>query len=824
MERVAGRSIGGLRANPSGLTHAHTTFVGRSAAIEKVAGLLAHHRLVTVTGPGGVGKTRLAAEVLRRVDGRFADGVWVVELAAVQDPALVPAAVATVLDLRPAAGMPFADALVARLSRQQVLLVLDNCEHVIDSIVQLCADVLLAADDTRILITSREPLGLPEEARYRLAPLVLPDPDDPGQAAQSEAVALFVERARLLDPDFSLDTDSSAAAARLVRGLDGMPLAIELAAARVEALGLAQLVERLDDRFRLLVNNNRVGASRQKSLEAAVDWSYQLLSASEQRVFCFLSVFPGPFTLDAAEAVAGTDAAMAVLRLVDCSLLVPPRTGLDGRSRYSMLETLRGFGAGRLRQLGDGEQAAEALAAYATQVAETAAAQMAVRDQEQPAALWLDAEDAAVHQGLEWILDRDPLAGLRLAVALAPWWMARGRWAEGYELLQRAVTQTDSSVANWYSAHCWLGELSRVGSDFSLQLGHFSTVVDALKERPPSPDLVDGLTGRCAALRNMGQLPEAAEDARMALELARQIRYAAGEADALQQLSLISMYADEPEDAVKWATQAQRVPSDQIPDWRVRKVKGMLPWALVAGGRLDGPTAGQLEAQCAQVLAVARSAGDLGDQADTHYLLAMLAMKTGRLAMAGASLRAAAALATQVGFTLRLIDILDDAGYLCAATGRPAEAITLWSAMAVQNEAIEMADTLEGEHRRESPLREAERCLGENQVRAARDRGAAMTLAAAVEFAVLMTEQVEENVPAPTPAPASAAPPRSGLLSARERELVALVAQGRTDAEIAEKLFISIRTVRTHLDRIRGKSGYRRRADLTRLALQEGII
>jgi predicted ATPase/DNA-binding CsgD family transcriptional regulator len=825
VEKVAGRPISGLRANPSGLTHARTTFVGRSAAIERVAGLLAHHRLVTVTGPGGVGKTRLAAEVLRRVDGRFADGVWVVELAAVQDPALVPAAVATVLDLRPAAGMPLANALVARLSRQQVLLVLDNCEHVIDSIVQLCADVLLAADDTRILITSREPLGLPEEARYRLAPLVLPDPDNPGQAAQSEAVALFVERARLLDPDFSLDSDSGAAVARLVRGLDGMPLAIELAAARVEALGLAQLVERLDDRFRLLVSNNRVAASRQKSLEAAVDWSYQLLSVSEQRVFRFLPVFPGPFTLDAAEAVAGTDAAMPVLRLVDCSLLVPPRTGLDGRSRYSMLETLRGFGAGRLRQLGEGKQAAEALAAYATKVAETATTQIAVRDLEQPAALWLDAEDAAVHQGLAWTLDRDPPAGLRLAVALAPWWLVRGRCAEGYALLQRAVAKTDSSAANWYSAHRWLGELSRVSqSHYSLNLGHFSTVVDGLKERPPSPDLVDGLAGRCAALRNMGRLPEAAEDARTALELARQIRYAAGEADSLLQLSYISMYADEPEDAVKWATQAQRVPSDQIPDWRVRKVQGVLPWALVVGGRLDRLTTGQLEAQCAQVLALARSAGDLGDQADTHYLLAMLAMKTGRLAMAGASLRAAAALATQADFTVRLIDILDDTGHLCVATGRPADAITLWSAMAAQTEAIGLADTQEGEHRRESPLREAERGLGENQVRAARDRGAAMALAAAVEFAVMMTEQVEENVPAPIPAPAPAAQPGSGLLSARERELVALVAQGRTDAEIAEKLFISIRTVRTHLDRIRGKSGYRRRADLTRLALQEGII
>lgn len=811
---------------PPGLTHALTSFVGRSAAIEKVAELLARHRLVTVTGPGGVGKTRLAAEVLRQVDGRFADGVWAVELAAVQDPALVPAAVATALDVRPDAGVPLIDALVARLSRQQVLLVLDNCEHVLDSVAQFCAVTLPAADDIRILITSREPLGLPEEARYRLGPLALADPGSPGQVAQSEAVTLFVERARLLDPDFALDAGSGPAVARLVHGLDGMPLAIELAAARVEALGLAQLVQRLDDRFRLLVNASRIATARQRSLEATVDWSYQLLGPTEQRAFRFLSVFPGPFTLDAAEAVAGTEAGVAVLRLVDCSLLVPPRTGPDGRSRYSMLETLRSFGAGRLRQRDEDEQAAAALAVYAMTVAERAAAQIALSGQEQPAALWLDAEDAAVHQGLTWTLEHDPPEGLRLAVSLAPWWVVRGRWAEGYEFLQRAVAQTDPTAACWYSAHCWLGELSRWASDYSLILRHFSTVADALRERPPSPDLVEGLAGRCSVLRNMGRLAEAADDADTALQLAQQIRYVAGEAYALRQLSLIAMYANQPEDAVKWAEQAQRVPFDQIPDWRARRIREVLPNALVHTGQLEKLDTGQmadLEAQSEHLLGLASSAGDLGQQADAHYSLATLAIRTGRLAAAGASLRAAAALATRIGFTLRLIDILDETGYLCAATGRFGQAVTLWSAMAVQNEIADLADTPQAEHRRAAPLREAQGELGEGAARMARDRGAAMTLAAAAEFAVMMTEQVNENLPAPPPNRAVAAP-GSALLSTRERELVALVGQGRTDAEIAERLFISIRTVRTHLDRIRDKSGCRRRADLTRLALQEGII
>ena len=200
-------------------------------------------------------------------------------------------------------------------------------------------------------------------------------------------------------------------------------------------------------------------AARQRSLEATVEWSYQLLSEPEQQVFRRLAVFPGPFTLDAAEAIAGTGAGQTVLRLVDCSLLVPPVTGPDGRSRYLMLQTLRGYGLSQLREAGEEHDAAAALAVHALEVAEQAATEMAVRSGEQPAALWLDAEDAVVHQGLAWALEHDPPAALRLATALAPWWMVRGRWIHGTGLLQRAVEQTGPDQSGWYSAHMWLGKL-----------------------------------------------------------------------------------------------------------------------------------------------------------------------------------------------------------------------------------------------------------------------------------------------------------------------------------------------------------------------------
>jgi DNA-binding CsgD family transcriptional regulator len=261
---------------------------------------------------------------------------------------------------------------------------------------------------------------------------------------------------------------------------------------------------------------------------------------------------------------------------------------------------------------------------------------------------------------------------------------------------------------------------------------------------------------------------------------------------------------------LEWARQAQQIERSQMPGWRARDVERVLAWALTTiGDYADLPDALAL---CEHALARARAVGDLGAEAHVVFLLEVLAFKTGRLPQAKVYLREAAELATRLGSTLRLIDILDECGYLCVATGQFVEAVTLWAAMVAHNQASGIADTLEGEHRRDQPLRDAKSALGARQLRTAEERGAAMTLAAAVEFA-MMTAGDDQQASVVT-----------GALSARERELVALVAQGRTDAEIAEKLFISVSTVRTHLDRIRDKSGCRRRADLTRLALQEGII
>jgi len=795
-------------AGTHGFTAALTSFVGRAAEGAELTGLVAEYRLVTVTGPGGVGKSRLAAEVARRVAGRFADGVWLVELASVQDPALVQAAVAVALGVRQAPGMSAEDSLVAVLARRQLLVVLDNCEHVLGAAAELCGALLPGADDVRILATSREPLGVPGEARFRLGPLGLSGSDDEAGALGSEAVALFADRARRADPHFIVNRESGLAVARLVARLDGIPLAIELAAARVEALGVAQLADRLDDRFDLLASGDRLTVARHRSLAAAVGWSYGLLAEQERRVFRRLAMFPAGFTLEAAEAVAGADAVPAVLHLVDCSLLSPPRTGPDGQARYLMLETLRAFGVDRLAEAGEEDQTAAALARFAAGVAEAAAAGLETSGGEVDAARWLDAEDAILHQALTWALENDRATALRLATALAPWLALRGRFVAGYALLRAATERAARDSDAWRAAQYWLGVLASY-TDMASALGHFTAVRDAAAARGPSPVLVDGLAGRSSALRNLDRISEAAEEARRALAAAQEIGYPAGEAVALLDVAAAAYYAGDTENALACARQAQQIHSSDIPGWVARRCSHFLAYALFEAGE-----AAAAQRSCADGLARARQAGALQDQAEFLHVAVYLDHQAGRVAEAGAHLREALELTSRIGYQLRLIGCLDHCGHLCAATGRWPQAVTMWAACQARRQDAGIVDVPLDALRRLEPLRKAARALGPDRIRAAKERGAAMTLATAAEFAGLLAAGPQTPRTAPAP----------GQISPRERELITLVAQGRTNAQIAEQLFISVRTVGSHLDRIREKTGCRRRADLTRFALQAGLV
>ena len=797
-------AAGGVHGFPAALT----SFIGRAGPVREVAGLLEQHRLVTVTGPGGVGKTRLAGEVARAVARRFGDGTWLAELAPVRNPAQVPGVVAAALGVREQPGVTAAEVLARVLARQQLLLVLDNCEHVIGAAAELCAGLLAACDDVRVLATSREPLAVTGEARYRLGPLALPRGADPGEAGGSEAVRLFADRARQVDRGFVLDDQTGPVVARLVTRLDGMALAIELAAARVEALGVGPLLDRLDDRFALLTEGDRLAAGRHQSLAATVEWSYRLLDERERRVFCAVSVFPGPFTLEAAEAVAGQGAGLVVLRLVDCSMLAPPRAGPDGRSRYVMLETLRAYGAGLLAGAGEQDGVAAVLARWAVVVAEQAAAGLETVEGELGAARWLDAEDATMRQVLAWGMEHDAAITLRLAVALGWWWFLRGRLAGQYPLLREAAGRAEPGSDGWCAAQFWLGWAAEFPGDLAVSLGHFTALRDAVAERGPCRALADGLAGRAGTLSQMGRYAEAVDEARSTLVVARELGYPLGEVLALADLSVAALDAGDQDRAVRLARQAGQI-TDGIPASVARWISYALTVVLIEAGDLAAA-----ESVCAATLARSRDAGDLWNQVALLAMMVTLDLEAGRIQDATAHLREALQLDIRTGDWNETGNALDRCGLLCAATGRFAEAVTVWAAHAALMRHPETPEWPLDVRRRQGPLRQARQALEPDRARAAEERGTAMTMATATEYALLLT------APGP-PQPAAQGP---GKLSARECELVTLVAQGRTDAQIAAQLHISIRTVHSHLDRIRDKTGCRRRADLTRLALNAELV
>jgi predicted ATPase/DNA-binding CsgD family transcriptional regulator len=696
------------------------------------------------------------------------------------------------------------------LARQQLLLVLDNCEHVLAAAAGLCGELVAACDDLRVLATSREGLRVGGEARYRLGPLAVPDPDDLADAATAEAVVLFADRARQADVHFVLDSRTGPQVARLVARLDGMPLAIELAAARAEALGVSQLLERLDDRFALQAGGDRLAPPRQQSLAATVEWSYQLLDEPGRRAFRAVSVFPGPFTLEGAEAVAGADAGLAVLRLVDCSLLVPPHTGLDGRPRYVMLDTLRAYGAKLRAEAGEQDTAAAALAGYALRVAEEAAAGLQSSAGEVAAASRLDAEEPATRQVAGWAIAHDAVLAVRLVNALGWWWRLRGRLPGQYPLLGEVAGRAEPGSDGWCAIQFWLGLAASSAADVAGALGHFTAVCDAAGDRGASRILADALVERSSISLTMGRLAEGAEDGRRSLAMARDLGYLAGEGMALEVLGIAAWYGGDTDGAVQLIRQQQSIAG--VPGRVMLGGSHVMIGALIDAGDLAAA-----ESVCAAALAKSR---DTGDMLNLPYLLMLMAdldVQAGRFQDAAAHLHDGLQISMRVG---ELWDVAYDGlwycGLLCTATGRYAEAATLWAAQDVHTRQQGLIGGPPGDaRRREEPLSTIRQALGPARAGAAEQRGAAMSLDTAAEYALMLT--------APAP-PAAATSPGLGRLSVRERELVTLVAQGCTNAQIAAQLYISVRTVGSHLDRIRDKTGCRRRADLTRLALTEGLV
>jgi predicted ATPase len=420
-----------LETAPNNLPQNATSFIGRATEIEEICELLERSRLLTLIGFGGLGKTRLALQVGRELLGAFRDGVWIVDLTPIRDPALVQSEIAKALSVRAEPGRPPNDAICAHLRVRSLLLILDNCEHLLTASAQIVHAIVQASPYVRVLATSREPLNIHGEQRYSLSPFPVPD-ITAGTAALScaPAVWLFVERAQLCRPGFSLSDHNAAAVAELVGRLEGIPLAIELAAARMRSLTVQELNRRIADRFRVLTSETRMISARQQSLRAVIDWSYDLLNERERECLCRISVFAGGWTLDAAEAVCGGEGVHDhLVALVDKSLITADER--DGTMRYRMLETVREYARERLRQLdGEAEARGRHLTYFRTLGEE---AEPHLRGSEQ--VIWLsrvESERDNIAEALTWSAhDGDAESGLRLACAISWYWYVRGYLEEG---------------------------------------------------------------------------------------------------------------------------------------------------------------------------------------------------------------------------------------------------------------------------------------------------------------------------------------------------------------------------------------------------------
>jgi predicted ATPase/serine/threonine protein kinase len=425
-----------------------TSFVGRGSEISEIQRLLAGTRLLTLTGAGGCGKTRLALQVAAELLDQFRDGVWLVDLAPLSEPDLITQTMAAVLGVREGPGRSLADALTDYFRPRHVLLVLDNCEHLIAACAQLVEPLLRAAPNLHVLATSREGLGIPGETVWRVPSLALPDSSQPVSAAalqQFEAIRLFVDRARAVGPAFAVTETNAAIVAETCRRLDGIPLAIELAAARLNVLSVEQIGARLKDRFRLLTGGSRTAVARQRTLEATVDWSYELLSEPERQLLCRLSVFPGGWTLEAAEHVCSDDGidkdnTLDLLsHLVDKSLVIVEHPA-TGERRYRFLETVRQYGREHLLRSGDAERWHERHFAFFFESFRHAEPRL--RGPEQIS--WLNRlqlEHDNLRSALEWSMaapERGTQA-LELAAALFWFWTKRGYFSEGQQWLERAL-------------------------------------------------------------------------------------------------------------------------------------------------------------------------------------------------------------------------------------------------------------------------------------------------------------------------------------------------------------------------------------------------
>ena len=809
---------------PSNLPLALTSFIGRERDLEQVKDLLRQTRLVTLTGTGGVGKTRLALEVARQVVEDYPDGIWLVELAALADPTLVPHAVAGVLGVTDQPSQPITATLVAALRSRRLLLALDNCEHLVAACAALADGLLRSCPRVRILATSREALNITGERVWRVPSLAVPDGSrlPPLDAfTQIEAVRLFAERAVLAQARFAVTARNAPAVAQVCDRLDGIPLAIELAAARVNALTVDQIAARLDDRFRLLTGGSRTALPRQQTLRATLDWGYDLLPEAERVLLRRLAVFAGGWTLEAGEAIGGGEP-IATADVLDrlAGLVVKSFVRMDeqgGEARYWLLETVRQYAGERLTVAGEAVVMRDRHRDWYVALAEQA--EPALEGRVAGYHTWLcrlDTEHDNLRTALAWSLDSDTLAGLRLAGSMAEFWRVRRRQGEGARWLEDLLARAPGRTIVQARALFGAGRLYREAGDLPKARSLLSEALTRCEElgdrwgmahtllRLGLMAAADGDEERARALheRSMALGRELGDGFGLALALNTRANLAIRQGDYGRARALLAegttyLRALGRTDRL-WAAVCKRAV--------VARLEGDYGWArvlldegqmLVETARVKDPFPPVL----VQILRgdLARSEGD-ERQARALYAAALVQCQT----LTGGSLVA---------------HILSLFGVLAVQHGAPARGVRLLAAVTGGASLPGDGDRPEAPREREAALAAARATLGEAAFAAAWAAGQEMTLEQAVGVAL---GEGAASPPAPTPARRL---PLDGpeALTAREVEIVGLVARGLTNAAIAAQLDIAERTARTHVSNILGKLGLANRAQLAVWAVAQGL-
>ena len=679
---------------PTNLPSQLTSFIGRRRERAEVRRLFGSSRIVTLTGPGGSGKTRIAIQVAMDMLGEQPQGVWLVELESLDDPAFVPQTVASVLGVQEEPGRPLLETLAQTIVAKEMLLVVDNCEHLAGAVASAAEGLLRECPLLRILATSREPLGLRGELVWRVPMLSVPDIRTAAVktkdiVARYESVRLFVDRAVAAHPSFQLTDKNASAVAQICHRLDGIPLAIELAAVRVKALPVEKILSRLADRFQLLTGGSRTALPRQQTLRATVDWSYELLSHKERVLLNRVTVFAGGFTLEAAEGVCpngeikDSEVLDLVSALADKSLVVPEET--DEGGRYRLLETIRDYGGEKLRDTGEALAVAGRHGDYFIAFAETAEPEL--RGSEQ--ALWLkriEQEHDNVRLAIRACVARGDSSGaLRLAGALWRFWYVRGYWEEGRKRLGEVLPMAGAAARTPAHAKALHGGavLARVQGDFGAAESMLEESLRIAVELGAQGAIADALFERGNVANQQEDLVAARGFYEQALALRRELNDRPGIALTSHGLGVVAYAMGDPAAARALYEEAIAIQRERG-NLRAEAagLNGLGDVALYQG---DLAAAREFQNRS---LAIQRELGDKSGIAFSLRLLGRIAVREGDIATARGLLAESLVIFKEVGDTGGVADSIEAIAEFSAAAGDAERALRLAGAAAAHREAI----------------------------------------------------------------------------------------------------------------------------------------